>query len=288
MVWGSEARERFANDLPIAFLRGLFNVFESSFYANAESELMRQLGLGAGQLINVWEKSEDLARRIALLVDIEPPFPIFGRYDEMFDEEDNEADGSHIKPRAFSNLFLAIAQVLTFQPNRTTEHAGLFETSIEVERQIYGDRPIPGANFANWPLRPWQKFIQIRKYRVEDDPLFRASGLCLTELRTHEDALFAAFQENYIFVSDLDEEYEAFIRMFCRLTLILAGSCMDFCGEMASWIERARNIDTASEILAVDERDHAARIVVLSRAIASHGLRVGYASSLETLDARFL
>lgn len=278
------------------FENDLYKRAESTFASNLRAALntrdtqcgkdLRQEGVGAGQLVDVWEKSEDLARRIALLVDLELPFPIFGRYDEEYDEEDNEADGSHIKPRAFSNLFLAIYHVLSFQPEKTTGHVGLFNESIELEREVYRDRPVSGAYFANWPSEPFHQYSQVRRYRLEDDPLYRSSGQILTDLRTHEEALFVAFQGQYMFVSDLDEEYEAFIRMFCWHTLILAGYCMDFCIAMASWNEGSRDKETATETHAIDEFECLARIVVLSRGIASHGLRVGYLSWLETLDSR--
>jgi len=227
-------------------------------------------------LANVWQMCEDVARRVAILSDMEQRFPWAGEYDDVYEYESDK------KPWTFSNLFLAISHVLVFQPDRTSDHLGLFASTIEIERLFFNDRLDSESVAGRWSTDSYRQYRQIRGYRMEDDPLGRLTVLPLSEFDAHEDDLYRSFRENYILLDDLDEEYELYIRQFCRLTLELAGYCAGFCEAMAAWVgdESNGDMDAESELQVI------ARITLYARAIAAFGLRFGYASWLETLDTR--
>ncbi|MBL7648337.1 MAG: hypothetical protein JNK74_19335 [Candidatus Hydrogenedentes bacterium] len=226
---------------------------------------------------DMWEKCEDVARRVAILSDMEQRFPLAGEYDNDLEYE------TDLRPWTFSNLLLAISHVLVFQPDRASDHLGLFASTIEIERLLFHDRLDSVSVAGRWPSDLRRQYIRIRNYRLESDPLGRLTVLPLSEFDAHEDDLYRSFRDNYILLDDLDEEYELYIRQFCRLTLELAGYCAGFCEAMAAWVgdERVGDMDTESELQVI------ARITLYARSIAAFGLRFGYASWLETLDSRY-
>ncbi len=265
-------------------------MFEKAFYWDVEARcearfnaVLERRAEGAFEecslglsVADMWEKCEDVARRVAILSDMEQRFPLEGEYDDVYEH------ASEIKPRAFSNLFLAISHVLVFQSDHTSGHTGQFASTIKIERLLFQDRLDSDSFAVRWSTDPYHQYRQICGYRMEDDPLGRLTVLPLSEFDAHEEDLYRSFRDNYILLDDLDEEYELYIRQFCRLTLELAGYCAGFCEAMAAWVgdERDGDMDAESELQVI------ARITLYARAIAAFGLRFGYASWLETLDSR--
>ncbi len=262
----------------IAFFRNVATRCDARFKAVLErsADGISEGLIHGSSLANVWEMCEDVARRVAILSDMERGFPLAGEYDN-----DLEYD-TDLKPWTFSNLFLALAQVLVYQPDRTSDHMGLFASTIKIERLLFNDRLDSDSVAGRWPTDLYRQYIGIRGYRLENDPLGRLTVLPLSDFDAREDDLYRSFRENYMFLSDLDEEYELYIRQFCRLTLELAGYCAGFCEAMTAWVgdESDGDMDAESELQVI------ARITLYARAIASFGLRFGYASWLETLDSR--
>lgn len=263
----------------IAFFRAVDAQCTARFKAALErrAEGTSEGRIPGSSLANVWEMCEDVARRVAILSDMEQRFPLAGEYDNDLEYE------TDLKPWTFSNLFLALAQVLVYQPDRTSDHLGLFASTIEIERLFFNDRLDSDSFAVRWSTDPYRQYRQIRGYRMEDDPLGRLTVLPLSEFDAHEDDLYRSFRDNYILLDDLDEEYELYIRQFCRLTFELAGYCAGFCEAMAAWVgdESDGDMDAESELQVI------ARITLYARAIAAFGLRFGYASWLETLDSRY-
>lgn len=230
---------------------------------------------------SVWQMCEDVARRVAILSDMEQGFPLAGEYDN-----DLEYD-TDLKPWTFSNLFLALAQVLVYQPDRTSDHMGLFASTIKIERLLFHDRLDSESVAGGWPTDPYRQYIRIRGYRLEDDPLGQLTVLPFSEFTAREEDLYRSFRENYMFLSDLDEEYELYIRQFCRLTLELAGYCAGFCEAMTAWVGDDAATASDSSVDPESELQIIARVTLYARAVAAFGLRFGYASWLETLENRF-
>lgn len=111
-------------------------------------------------LANVWEMCEDVARRVAILSDMEQGFPLAGEYDN-----DLEYD-TDLKPWTFSNLFLALAQVLVYQPDRTSDHMGLFASTIKIERLLFNDRLDSDSVAGRWPTDLYRQSLLSQRFLI--------------------------------------------------------------------------------------------------------------------------
>lgn len=220
--------------------------------------------------VSVWEYCEDVARRVAILTDRVPSAPLLGEYDHS-----DTAEGEKIF--VFSGLFLALQHVMVYQPDRNEKSEGLFRYLVDPESALPSDWIGPDSIVNRWPEDFDDQYRRImRPYRPERDPL--AGRVAMPELGNEmvKEALFESFRENYIFSEDLDDAYEAYIRLFCRLTLELADWCDGYCAAMYDWCHDDEG----------DDHRLLARVLLHGRAVSAFGLRCHYAQWIDNLDMR--